>query len=86
MISENIYSTLDTMVSVNFHMLIYCRKGEKLRSKHRLRRGNKDNLELIFLFLSENICCDPSLEPSQRYAFNEGYSVRFHGKIRIIIP
>ena len=27
---------------------------------------------LFFLFHSENICCDPSLEPSQRDGSNDG--------------
>ena len=35
-------------------------------------RSNTDNLKVIFLFLNENICCDPSLEPSRRDGFNEG--------------
>ena len=26
----------------------------------------------VFLFLNENICCDPSLEPSQRDGSNDG--------------
>ena len=26
----------------------------------------------IFLFVNENICCDPSLEPSRRDASNDG--------------
>ena len=27
---------------------------------------------LFFLFLNENICCDPSLEPSRRDGSNDG--------------
>ena len=30
----------------------------------RMGRGNDDNSKIILLFLNENICCDPSLEPS----------------------
>ena len=29
------------------------------------REGIEDNSKIIFLFLNENICCDPSLESSQ---------------------
>ena len=28
-------------------------------------RGIEDNSKIIFLFLNENLCCDPSLEPSR---------------------
>ena len=31
-----------------------------------------DNSDIFFLFLNENICCDPSLEPSPRDGSNEG--------------
>ena len=30
------------------------------------------NSEIFFLFLNENICCDPSLEPSRRDGSNDG--------------
>ena len=30
-----------------------------------IRGGTEDNSKIIFLFLNENICCDPSLELSQ---------------------
>ena len=30
-----------------------------------IRGGIEDNSKIIFLFLNKNICCDPSLEPSQ---------------------
>ena len=33
-------------------------------SKLQIRGGIHDNSKIIFLFLEENICCDPSLEPS----------------------
>ena len=32
---------------------------------------------LYFLFLNENICCDPSLEPSQRDGSNDGSQTMF---------
>ena len=35
------------------------------------------NQKKKFLFLNENICCDPSLEPSQRDGFNEGPQYMF---------
>ena len=35
-------------------------------------RGIEDNLKVIFLFLSENKCCDPSLEPSRQDSYNDG--------------
>ena len=45
----------------------------------------------FFLFLNENICCDPSLEPSRRDGSNDGsQNMCFCGKILInsqkIIP
>ena len=43
-----------------------------------IRRSNEDNSEIIFLFLNENIHCDPSLEPSQRDGSNEGIQYMFH--------
>ena len=30
-----------------------------------------DMSKIIFLFINENICCDPSLEPSQRDGSND---------------
>ena len=38
-----------------------------------MRGDNANNSKIIFfLFLNENICCDPSLEPSHRDSSNEG--------------
>ena len=34
-------------------------------TKLKIRWSIEDNSEIIFLFLIENICCDPLLEPSQ---------------------
>ena len=39
------------------------------RSVLQIRRGNKDNLGMIFFV--KNIHCDPSLEPSRRDGSNE---------------
>ena len=36
-----------------------------------IRGRTEDNLKIIFLFLNENICCDPSLEPSRRDGSND---------------
>ena len=40
----------------------------------------------FFLFLNENICCDPSLEPSRRDGSNDGHKICFYGEIWLIIP
>ena len=37
-----------------------------------LRGCKEDNSILFFLFLIENICCGPSLEPSRRDGSNDG--------------
>ena len=44
-----------------------------LRTELQITEGIKDNSKIIFfLFLVENICCDPSLEPSRRDGSNDG--------------
>ena len=48
-----------------------------------IREGLEDNSKIIFL-LSENICCDPSLEPS-RDDSNDGSQNIFYGEIWLII-
>ena len=35
---------------------------------------------IFFLFLHANICCDPSLEPSQQEGSNDGYKTCFMEK------
>ena len=43
-------------------------KGDNAQPYHaklQIREGIEDKSKIIFLFLIENICCDPSLEPSQ---------------------
>ena len=40
----------------------------------------------FFLFLKENIHCDPSLEPSRRDGSNKGHNIGFCGEIRENIP
>ena len=43
-----------------------------------IRGGIEDNSKIIFsFFCSENICCDPSLEPSQQDGFNNGSQKMF---------
>ena len=49
-----------------------------------IRGGIEDNSNIVFLFLTENIHCDPSLELPQRDGSNEGHNVCFNGKIRKI--
>ena len=39
---------------------------------HILSNNSFTELQIIFLFLNEIICCDPSLEPSQRDGSNDG--------------
>ena len=53
-----------------------------------LRGGIEDNSRIIFNFLNEDICCDPSLEPPQRDGSNDGSQniYVFTVKIQIIIP
>ena len=36
------------------------------------RRGKMDNWGIIFNITVQNICCDPSLEPSHQDGSNEG--------------
>ena len=40
-------------------------------SDFQIRGDVDDNSKIIFLFLQENIHCDPSLEPSRRDGSNE---------------
>ena len=37
-----------------------------------IRESTEDSSKIIFLFLIENICCDPSLESSRRDGSNDG--------------
>ena len=49
-----------------------------------IRRGNENNTNIFsFLFLNENICCDPSSELSQRDGFNDGSQCKFYGKLSL---
>ena len=41
---------------------------------------------LIFLFLNETICCDPSSEPSRRDGIDEGHYICFCAEVTEIIP
>ena len=59
---------------------------ESNRTELQLRGGIEDNSKIKFLLLSENICCDPSLEPSQRDVSNDGSQNMFYGEIWLIIP
>ena len=51
-----------------------------------VRWGIEDNSKIIFLFFNENICCDPSLEPSGRDGCNDGSQNMFLWEIWLIIP
>ena len=44
----------------------------KTQIELQIRGGIEDNSKIIFSFLNKNICCDPSLEPSQQDGSNEG--------------
>ena len=48
-------------------------------SQPKIRRGNRDNSDTIklYLFLSENICYDTSLELSLQDNSNEGHNLCF---------
>ena len=52
------------------------------------QKSKKGILRLIqgFLFLKENICCDPSLEPSRRDGSNGGSQYMFYGEMWLFIP
>ena len=50
-----------------------------------IRRGNRNNSERFFYALNENICYDPSLEPSQQDGSNEGSQCMLLWKTRKII-
>ena len=41
-------------------------------SETQISGDTEDNAKIFFLFLNENILCDPSLEPSQRDGSNDG--------------
>ena len=43
-----------------------------MRAELQIREGVEDNSTIIFLFLKESICCDPSLEPSWQDGSNDG--------------
>ena len=50
---------------ITFWPLVVCRVPDK--------RGNRDNLEITFLFFCpKKIHCDPLLEPSQQDGSNKG--------------
>ena len=41
-------------------------------SELQIRKGFEVNSKIFFLFLNENIFCDPSFEPSRRDGSNDG--------------
>ena len=46
--------------------------GRLLLSVLQIRRGNRDNLGIIHIFLHKSKFCDPSVEPSHQDGSNEG--------------
>ena len=46
--------------------------------------GIEDNSKIFFLFLNENICFDPSLEPSRQDGSNDGSKICFMEKCRYL--
>ena len=67
----------DTNIQISFDIL---------DTKLQVRGCIEDNSKIIFLFLNENICCDPSLKLSQQAGSDDGPHDRFLWKIWIIIP
>ena len=51
-----------------------------------MRRSTDINSKISFLFLNENICCDPSLEPSQKDNSNDGSQNMFLWKLNDNYP
>ena len=46
--------------------------SEQRSPRLQINGGIEDNSKINFLFFNENICCDPSLEPSRRDGSNDG--------------
>ena len=46
-------------------------------AERQIRGGIDENSKIIFLFLNENLCCDPSSEPSRRDGSNDGPEFMF---------
>ena len=66
--------------------LILCFSCPLGKAEHQIGGGIEDNSKIFFLFLNENICCDPSLEPFQRDGSNDGSQIMFYGEKWLIIP
>ena len=66
---------------------LFLNLAEKNMIKLQLRGGIEDNSKIFFLFLNENISCDPSLEPSWGDGSNEGSQICFfmekYGKLSL---
>ena len=54
------------------HLSYIILRIQRTKSELQIREGTDDNSKISFLFLNGNICCDPSLEPSQRDSSNNG--------------
>ena len=60
--------------------------GQFIPERAQVRGAIKDTSKIFFLSLNENVCCDPSLEPSRRDGSIDGYNIRFKREIGTIIP
>ena len=50
-----------------------CKNNNRVTAELQIREGTEDNLKIIFfLFLTKNVCCDQSLEPSRQDSSNDG--------------
>ena len=42
------------------------------KSELQIKEDIEDNSKIVFLISQRNVCCVPSLEPSQRDSYNDG--------------
>ena len=61
---------------------VWCFKGRFEKQQCLMQSSRSERVLRIiqrqfFLFLNKNICCDPSLEPSQQDGHNEGHNICF---------
>ena len=61
-------------------IILICNNPVTLLIKLLIREGIEDNSKIFFLILNENICCDLSLEPSQRDGSKDGSQNKFYDK------
>ena len=63
------------MVNLQYAALVY------QTSELQISGGSEGIQRYFFLFLNENICCDPLLETFQRDGSKEGSQKHFYGEI-----